>query len=130
MKKVIKIAGIFALLAITLGFYSQAFADTSGDISTLKSGMSNTVTIPGDAKNDSGLGKVINIAIGLIQVAGTGISLIVITICGIKYMIASAQEKADLKKQVTPIVIGCVLLFAGSNIIGIIANLAEKANLT
>lgn len=54
---------------------------------------------------------VMNTVIGLIQIAGTGIALVMVTILGIKYLMASPGEKADVKKQIMPMLIGCVLLF-------------------
>lgn len=59
----------------------------------------------------------------LIQYAGSGIALLVITIYGIKYMLASPADKADVKKQILPIIIGCVLVFATANIVKLIASL-------
>ena len=61
--------------------------------------------------------------IKMIQFAGTGIALIVVTLYGIKYMLASPADKADVKKQIFPILIGCGLLFATVNLVGIIANM-------
>lgn len=71
-------------------------------------------------ETESGLLGTINSVIGLIQVAGSGISILVITIVGIRYILSSPQEKADLKKSAMPIIIGCVLLFGAVNIVAII----------
>ena len=46
----------------------------------------------------------INTVIGVLQVVGTGIALVVVSIMGIKYMMASPSEKADTKKMIMPIV--------------------------
>jgi len=70
---------------------------------------------------EPGISSVINTAIGLIQVAGTGIAFIMITILGIKYILASPNEKADVKKQIMPLFIGCVILFASTNLVALIA---------
>ena len=79
---------------------------------------------------DSKIGKVINIVIGILQVVGTGISLIVISILGIKYILASPSDKADVKKNIMPILIGCILLFAAVNIAGIIEQFTGGIGLT
>ena len=102
----------------------QSYADTNLDeIMTSMGGVRSPS--PGSA---SGIGKAINIGIKLIQVAGTGISVVSITILGIKYMLATASERADLKKQAVPIIIGCVILFASVNIAGIIADVGDSFN--
>ena len=53
-------------------------------------------------------------------------SVIMVTILGIKYMLASPGEKADVKKQIAPLLIGAVLLFSAVNIIQIIAKFADS----
>ena len=69
---------------------------------------------------EHGTVKIVNTAIGLLQIAGSGIALLVITIMGIKYILAAPGEKADIKKMATPIVIGCVLVFGAVNLAAII----------
>ena len=79
----------------------------------------------GDTTGAAGkLGPLINTVIGLIQITGTGLSLIMVTILGIKYILSAPSDKADVKKQITPLVIGCVILFASVNLVQIIANFA------
>ena len=130
MKKTFKF--LISLMIVFCVFAIQnysIYAEGEKNFDSIKDGMKPAVSLPSGG-TDKGLGKVINTAIGLIQLAGTGVSLIVITICGIKYMLASAQEKADVKKQLVPIVIGCVLLLVATNIVGIIAETATSAGLT
>lgn len=79
-----------------------------------------------DASVSESLGPVINTAIGLIQMVGTGLSLVMVSILGIKYMMAAPNDKAEVKKQITPMVVGCAILFASVNIVQIIANFTEE----
>ena len=72
------------------------------------------------------LGNVINAVIGLIQVAGTGISMIMVTMLGIKYILAAPSDKADVKKQIVPLVVGAIILFAAVNLVSIVATIADK----
>lgn len=114
MKRVISIILVFLLLISLCITYVFA-----GDgISEIKDGLKGI----GDASSltDSATGDLINAVIGIMQVAGSGISLIVITMLGIKYILASPSEKADVKKNIMPILIGCILLFAAVNIIGMV----------
>lgn len=122
MKKKCMVVLLILILASCF-ITNTVFAD---DINTVITGMKDI----GKVNNASGssIGKVINGIIKLIQIAGSGISLLVVTILGVKYMMASANEKADIKKQAVPIVVGCVLLFAGSNIAGLIADLGVSLN--
>lgn len=74
----------------------------------------------------NGIPGAINKIIGLLQLTGSGIAIIVVTILGIKYILASPSEKADVKKSILPIIIGCVLLFGGVNLAAAIADFSEK----
>ena len=62
--------------------------------------------------------------ITIIRIIGTGISIIMITYVAIKYMSAAPQEKAEFKKSATALIVGAVVLFAGTNILTIISNFA------
>lgn len=123
MKKVIlKITLIIAILAIVIGFSNTVFATAEESIITKMEGVKNVTGTDGQ------VGHVINVVIKLIQYAGSGISVITVTMLGVKYIMASANEKADLKKQGIPVVTGCVLLFAAVNLVGIIADFGESLN--
>ena len=57
---------------------------------------------------------------GIIQVVGTIVSVGVMMLLGIRYMIASADEKAEYRERIIPYLIGAALLFAASNIVNMI----------
>lgn len=60
---------------------------------------------------------------GIIQIIGTMVSVGTIMIIGIRYVGASADEKAEYKERMIPYFIGAVLLFGASNIVNIIYNM-------
>ena len=62
--------------------------------------------------------------IGIIQVVGIIISVICLMVLGIKYMMGSAEEKAEYKKTFIPYLVGAILLFAASALAKSIYNLA------
>lgn len=59
-------------------------------------------------------------ALGIIQIIGYGIAVIMLTIMGMKYMYSATGEKAKIKERLIPYVIGAVLLFGAGLIIEII----------
>ena len=63
----------------------------------------------GDTIGDVG-GKII----GILQTVGVVLSVIVLIILGIKYMMGSAEEKAEYKKTMIPYIVGAALIFAAS----------------
>ncbi len=50
----------------------------------------------------------------ILQTVGIVLSVVVLIIIGIKYMMGSAEEKAEYKKTLLPYVIGAALIFAAS----------------
>ena len=116
-----KVVSILILLLVASLFFSttHVFAGVDEIIGTM--------TEASDVKSEdlnSGIAKSINDVIGLLQIAGTGIALIVVTILGIKYMLASPSEKADTIKQILPILIGCVLVFGAVTLVSAMTDLA------
>lgn len=128
IKKCIIILAIFCLIIIVTPIQTWAEDKTTSatKMDTIITDMSTVGTT--SVNTDKGIARVLTIVIVLIRIAGTGISLIVVTILGIKYMLASSNEKADIKKQAIPIVIGCALLFAAVNIVSIIADVGAGLN--
>ena len=53
------------------------------------------------------------------------VSVIVLVVLGIKYMMGSAEEKAEYKKTLLPYIIGAALVFAASTIASVIFNFAS-----
>ena len=75
-----------------------------------------TITKPTDGKIEAIGGKVI----GIIQVFGNVIAVGMLVILGIKYMLGSAEDKAEYKKSMIPYLIGAILIFAGANLANVI----------
>ena len=67
----------------------------------------------------------LNSILSLVRFVGSGISIIVVLMLGIKYMIASIEEKVEIKKRAIPIVIGCIILFATTNIVVMISEIVK-----
>lgn len=120
MKKIISVLFLLLIFSFVTGV-GNVFADNG--INGIIDGMSNASTLT-SVNAGSGIGQTINNVIGLLQLAGTGISVIVVTMLGIKYLIASPSEKADTKKMIMPILIGCILLFGAVNLVALIADVA------
>lgn len=58
----------------------------------------------------------------------TGVAIIMLIVLAMKYMTAAPGDRADIKKHAVVYVVGAVVLFATSGILGIIANFADKIN--
>lgn len=126
MKKICLLLTIIMISSCFICIYKSYAADDS--IVDKLSAMSN-VTKPdttGGVVSGKGIPNAINRVIGLMQLVGSGIAIIVVTLLGVKYILASPSDKADVKKSITPIIIGCALLFGGVNIAATIADFSEQ----
>ena len=73
---------------------------------------------------DDNLSSKLGGVIGIIQIVGTGIAVIGVIYLGIRYMVSSIEEKADIKKKAIPYVIGAVIFFGATGILRLIADVA------
>ncbi len=88
-----------------------------------------------EASDSTGTYGTVNTIIGTIitvaQVIGIGVAIIMLIVLAIKYISAAPSDKAEIKKHAVVYVVGAIVLFAASGILGIIKNFAgaftEKA---
>lgn len=74
----------------------------------------------------TGVTNITSTVLSVIRYAGSGIALIMLTFIFIKYMLSAASERAELKKNLIPFTIGAVILFAASNIVGLLKTVADE----
>lgn len=79
-----------------------------------------------DKANTTTMQNIGNQIITVVSVAGSIVSVVVLIVLGIKYMMGSAEEKAEYKKTLMPYIIGAALVFAASAIAGIVFNFASS----
>lgn len=102
------------LILVITGFFSVSFAISSSNFNfTAFDGEGNT-------KVNAATEKTMGTAVSVIRIVATGISIIMLSYIGIKYMMAAPQEKADFKKSISIYVLGAILIFASGNILLII----------
>lgn len=115
MKKSVKMMVTIAMMTILmvamfLNVYS--YATTAAP---------NPNSFTGDSSTSvTGIQTIGNQIITIVSTIGSIASVIVLVVLGLKYMMGSAEEKAEYKKTLMPYVIGAALVFAASAISGII----------
>lgn len=122
MKRVISILILLLITSVVVNMH-YVYAGDAKDVSGVIGSMTEANQMPTD-KGTGGISGTINDVIGLLQIAGTGIALIVVTMLGIKYMLASPSDKADVKKQIMPILIGCFLIFGATMVVTAMIDIA------
>lgn len=123
MKKSLKIVSILLLVAMMLvTFTGIVNAAGNGPSDVLDSMKKPDYSDQGEITT---LGQRI---VGIIQVVGVVIAVVVILVIGIKYLIGSAEEKAEYKKTMIPYLVGAVLVFAGATIVNVVYNVVIGLN--
>lgn len=125
-KKTIKIIALILLaIVVVASLQSVVFAD---DFDITKA--EDLDEMYKNAKDTSGAAGSINNLIGsiitIVQVVGTGVAIIMLIVLAIKYISAAPGDKADIKKHAVVYVVGAVVLFAATGILGIVKNFASN----
>ena len=118
MNKITKIISIL-LIAILLIMVVQnsVFAETTDYLSGISAKDPGTAQI-------SGLKTMANKVLGLIQAATAILAVVLIAVFGFKFVLGSAQEKADYQKSFIPLIVGVVVVFAAVSIAKLIFSVA------
>ena len=132
MNKTLKIAMIIAMMiaviftfsGITFAANAAAAANTSTATDVI-GGINPGVNKAGDY---SGLQNMATSIISLIQVASVILAVILIAVFGFKFIMGSANEKADYQKSFIPLIVGLVVVFAATSIAKVIMTVANSAN--
>ena len=114
MKKILK---IISIVLIIVCICSCVFATED-----LTSGMEINV----GGKDSGFIGNFMGMILGVLQTIGVVVTMVSLVIAGIKYMISSTNDKASIKQQAIPFVIGGTIIFAASTIVKLIANFAGQ----
>lgn len=111
MKKMKKVVSVLLTISMLISFGTMVFAN----------GSIGGVTISTPSNNElAGIG---NNVLGYVQWFGYTIAVGMLLYIGIKYMMSSANEKADLKKGSVNYVIGAVIVAAAATIVGILSRI-------
>lgn len=86
-----------------------------------------------DTMNDANNGEVIDTVTGLtykvwntVSVVAQVAAIIAIIFAGVRYMFASADQKADIKKQTIILVVGALLVFGAGLVVNLINGVVDN----
>ena len=120
--KIVTIVMIALMLVASLVTLSNA---TDGGFSFDKI---DTSTVTNGATDTTGTAQTVNNIMGsvltVVQVIGMGVAVIMLIVLAIKYISAAPGDKAEIKKHAVVYIVGAVVLFAASGILGIVKNFA------
>ena len=102
-KKMVKILSAICVMLMIVSMSASVFALTPSQIKG-----NNSV------KGTNEIANVGQSIVGILQTVGIVLSVVVLIVLGIKYMMGSAEEKAEYKKTFIPYLVGAALIFAAS----------------
>ena len=113
--RIISVALMVAMIAMCLS--NVAFADMPDP---------NTFNGKDNSTASNSIKNVLNAVLNIAQVVGVAIAVIMLIVLAIKYISAAPGDKADIKKHAVVYIVGAVVLFAASGILGIIKSFANN----
>lgn len=114
MKKFNKIMTVLMLAVVAFVFASPVFGVTFDP---------DVLSNPGNASND--VATLVNNVWGTVALVVQVLAIACVVFAGLRYMFASADAKADIKKQTIILVVGAALVFGATYIIEIISNVTN-----
>lgn len=99
-------------IVMSLSFIPNIYAANSNELGTgFDKSLLATATV--DTKIENVTIRMTSTILTILQMAAVA----GIVICGIRYMFTSADQKADIKRSMIYLVIGCVIVFATSTVV-------------
>ena len=121
MKKIVVLLCIFALFFVVISNVNSSFAITGDDVKTNFGGTTDFSSTDGA---DTKITNILGIVLIVIRIATIGIGLVMLTVIGAKYMLASPNERADIKQHMVVYVVGAFVFFGAGMIVGIVEKFA------
>lgn len=100
-------------------------------VSSFATGELKPTDITGTGISDerlTGIKDLGNVIVSVVRTVGVIVAVVILLVLGIKYMMGSAEEKADYKKSMIPYIVGAILIFASTTIVGIVYDMANALN--
>lgn len=119
MKKITKIVSVIMIVMMIVSCLSTVLGATTYDPDNWKKQTGDKIQT-GDIQNFSA--SIINV----VSIVGSAAAIITLIILGIKYMMGSAEEKAEYKKTLLPYIIGAAMVFGASVLVGVIYNFMNQ----
>ena len=109
MKNMKKVCSVLLTISMVITMLTPVFA---------------TIPTPDTTAAEGKFSGIAGTVLGFLQYIGYAFAVGMLLYLGIKYMMASANEKADLKKGSINYVIGAIIVVAASTLFGILKNFA------
>ena len=117
MKRIAKICTVLIIIATIATMMSTVFAEGASDV---------LGKLTGNTDAASAVTTTANNIVGIVQVICYATAVIMLLYLGVKFITASPEAKADIKKSAIMYVIGAIIVFAAGTLLGVISNLSTN----
>jgi len=117
MKRIAKICTVLIIIATIATMMSTVFAEGASDV---------LGKLTGNTDAASAVTTTANNIVGIVQVICYATAVIMLIYLGVKFITASPEAKADIKKSAIMYVIGAIIVFAAGTLLGVILNLSTN----
>ena len=115
-----KVFSILMIVLMMVCISTSVFATAKVDIGKVETQAESGI----DTNAATSLEKFGGTIIAYITNAAMIIAVVMVAVLGIKYMMGSAEEKAEYKKSFVPLLVGAILVFGAATVAKIIVGLA------
>ena len=126
MNKLSKILVLCLIMILMASFVSMFTNKSFATGFNWKTSVTDFEKATGNTKANTATKNIVGAFAVIIKIAGTGVAVVMLIVLAMKYMIAAPGDKADIKKHAIVYVVGAVILFASTQIIGIIADFSTN----
>lgn len=115
MKKLRKVALVCTFVFVVMAVVGSVYG-VNGDANALENALGNQTSYA--TSLNTTVGNVWGTVSTIIQV----LAVAAVVFAGVRYMFASADAKADIKKQTVILIVGAVLVFGATAILGLVSS--------
>jgi len=114
MNKTLKIFAIVLMAVVMICLTTEIAFAANINLSEVVTDVDNK--IQGDTTAAGDLTAIAGKIVGLIQIASAVAAVVLVAVFGFKFILGSANEKADYQKSFIPLIVGVVVVFAATSI--------------
>ncbi len=120
-----KISILFMILAVfTMFSMAQVMGTGKTPAEILRGGSFNGSSSP---TGSSAIIDIISAVLEIVKIVGAAVAVVILMVIAGKYIMASAGDRADIKKYAVNYVIGAIILFGTTGILGIVQNFVNTS---
>lgn len=117
INKIMKVVMTLVIIAIIATMLSAVFASGAASI---------VGTLTGNTEATGHITPIANRIIGIVQIICYAAAVIMLVMLGVKFITASPEGKAEIKKSAIIYIVGAVIVFAAGSLLSVIANVASS----